>query len=120
MGPRPPHPRPMPRVGHVDHSNEFPNGIVENVVVEVWEMLITPTTTKTTTTTTTTTYFVLMDIKDDDNIPLFVGRPFLATVAALVNIKNKIKKSFSFSNKVVKIQYDNHIFESSKIYSFKS
>ena len=33
------------------------------------------------------TDFVIMDIKVDSNIPIILGRPFLATVGAIINFK---------------------------------
>ncbi|XP_050893582.1 uncharacterized protein LOC127100431 [Lathyrus oleraceus] len=31
--------------------------------------------------------FVIMDIKEDSHIPIILGRPFLATVGAIINVK---------------------------------
>ena len=31
--------------------------------------------------------FVIMDIEEDTKVPLLLGRPFLATVAALIDVK---------------------------------
>ena len=32
--------------------------------------------------------FVVIDIEEDKQIPLFLGRPFLATRAALIDVEN--------------------------------
>ena len=31
--------------------------------------------------------FVIMDMEEDTEVPLLLGRPFLATVAALIDVK---------------------------------
>ena len=33
------------------------------------------------------TDFIVMDIKEDSNIPIILGRPFLETVSAIIDVK---------------------------------
>ena len=39
--------------------------------------------------------FVIMDIEEDTKVPLLLGRPFLATVVALIDVKKRITNSQS-------------------------
>ena len=51
-----------------------PKGILEDVLIKV-EKLIFPVD------------FVVIDIEEDKQVPLLLGRPFLATRAALIDVK---------------------------------
>lgn len=53
----------------------YPKGIVENVLVKV-EHFDFPT------------YFVVLDMPEDANVPLILGRPFLATGRALIDVQD--------------------------------
>ncbi|XP_057790981.1 uncharacterized protein LOC131008098 [Salvia miltiorrhiza] len=55
-----------------DHSLTYPKGIVEDVLVQV-EQFIFPAD------------FVVLDMPEDKNTPLILGRPFLATDRALID-----------------------------------
>lgn len=33
------------------------------------------------------TDFIIMDIMEDEEIPIFLGRPFLSTTGAIINVK---------------------------------
>ncbi|XP_050875112.1 uncharacterized protein LOC127078722 [Lathyrus oleraceus] len=57
-----------------DHSVKFPVGMLENVIVRVGQFYIP-------------TDFIIMDIKEDSNILIILGRPFLATVGAIIDVK---------------------------------
>ncbi|XP_042386505.1 uncharacterized protein LOC121978194 [Zingiber officinale] len=57
------------------HSCRFPMGIVEEVPLEVGGCVIP-------------TDFIIMDMKEDPKIPIILGRPFLATAGALIDVKN--------------------------------
>ena len=59
----------------VDGSLTFPKGIIEDVLVKV-DKLIFPV------------YFVVLDMEEDIEAPLILGRPFLATGQALIDVKN--------------------------------
>lgn len=59
----------------VDRLVTYPRGIVDNVLVKV-DKFIFPAD------------FVVLDMEEDKNIPLILGRPFLATGAAMINVQN--------------------------------
>ncbi|XP_047949473.1 uncharacterized protein LOC125195358 [Salvia hispanica] len=56
-----------------DKSVKFPNGILENVLVRVNDFIFPVD-------------FVVLDMKEDPNVPLILGRPFLATGKALIDV----------------------------------
>ena len=58
----------------VDRTLAHPEGILEDVLIKV-EKFIFPIG------------FVVIDIKEDKQVPLLLGRPFLATGAALIDVK---------------------------------
>ncbi|WJX67426.1 hypothetical protein P8452_51892 [Trifolium repens] len=58
-----------------DRSIAHPHGIVEDVLVKV-EKFIFPAD------------FVVLDIEEDENVPIILGRPFLATGDATIEVKN--------------------------------
>jgi hypothetical protein len=57
-----------------DRSVKYPLGILENVPVRVGQFVIP-------------TDFIVMDIREDSNTPIILGRPFLATADALIDVK---------------------------------
>ncbi|XP_050897403.1 uncharacterized protein LOC127104254 [Lathyrus oleraceus] len=57
-----------------DRSVKYPIGILENIPVQVGQFFIP-------------TDFIIMDIKEDSNIPIILGRPFLAIVGAIIDVK---------------------------------
>ncbi|XP_042016265.1 uncharacterized protein LOC121764286 [Salvia splendens] len=56
-----------------DKSVKFPNGLLENVLVRVIDFIFPVD-------------FVVLDMKEDPNVPLILGRPFLATGKALIDV----------------------------------
>lgn len=58
----------------VDRSIKFPVGMLENVPVRIGKSYIPAN-------------FVIMDIKEDSHIPIILGRPFLATIGAIIDVK---------------------------------
>jgi hypothetical protein len=68
-------------------------GFVEDVPVKI-EGIYIPTD------------FVVVDIEEDDDVPIIIGRPFLATTGALVAIKNG-RIVFQVSNKMVGFELEN-------------
>ena len=58
----------------VDRSMAQPEGILEDVLVKVGKFIFPMD-------------FVVIDIEEDKKIPLFLGRPFLATGASLIDVK---------------------------------
>src|SRR5262249_17998184 len=56
-----------------DKSIRYPRGIIEDVLVKV-DKLIFPVD------------FVIMEIEEDYEVPIILGRPFLATAKALIDV----------------------------------
>ncbi|CAL1382306.1 unnamed protein product [Linum trigynum] len=56
-----------------DRSVKIPKGVVENVLVKVGKFILL-------------TYFVILEMEEDRGVPLILGRPFLATGDALINV----------------------------------
>ncbi|KAL8529908.1 hypothetical protein ACS0TY_007105 [Phlomoides rotata] len=59
-----------------DRTVTYPRGIVEDVLVKV-DKFIFPVD------------FVVLDMVEDKAIPLILGRPFLATGGAMINVRNR-------------------------------
>ncbi|XP_070666416.1 uncharacterized protein [Malus domestica] len=57
-----------------DRSVTYPKGLVEDVLIKV-DQFILPAD------------FLVLDMKEDQNIPILLGRPFLATAGALIDFK---------------------------------
>lgn len=57
-----------------NHSVKYPIGILENILVQVGQFFIPID-------------FIIMDIKEDSNIPIILGRPFLETAGAIIDVK---------------------------------
>ena len=57
-----------------DKSMAQPEGIMEDVVVKVGKFIFQID-------------YVIIDIEEDKKIPLLLGKPFLATGEALINVK---------------------------------
>ncbi|KAL0367422.1 UNVERIFIED_CONTAM: hypothetical protein Sradi_3632300 [Sesamum radiatum] len=57
-----------------DRSIKYPGGITENVLVKVGKFVIPVD-------------FIVLDMEEDKNMPLILGRPFLATSRALVDVQ---------------------------------
>ncbi|XP_058745975.1 uncharacterized protein LOC131618833 [Vicia villosa] len=57
-----------------NRSVKYPVGVLENVPVRIGQFYIP-------------TDFIIMDIKEDVNTPIILGRPFLATAGAIIDIK---------------------------------
>ncbi|XP_074572726.1 uncharacterized protein LOC141829209 [Curcuma longa] len=59
-----------------DQTCRYPKGLVEDVPVEVGGFTIP-------------TDFVVLDMDEDPSIPIILGRPFLATAGANIDVKNR-------------------------------
>ena len=57
-----------------DRSYQHPRGIVENVLVKVGKFVLPAD-------------FVILDMEEDDSVPIILGRPFLATGKAQINVQ---------------------------------
>ncbi|KAD3069042.1 hypothetical protein E3N88_36922 [Mikania micrantha] len=56
-----------------DRSVKYPRGIVQNVLVKIDRFLFPVD-------------FVILDMEEDERVPLILGRPFLATARALIDV----------------------------------
>ncbi|XP_021722473.1 uncharacterized protein LOC110689963 [Chenopodium quinoa] len=59
----------------VDRSVKFPLGVLENVPLRVGKLFIPCD-------------FVVMEMEEDAHVPIILGRPFLATAGAIIDMKN--------------------------------
>ena len=57
-----------------DRSLAHPRGIIEDVLVKV-DKFIFPAD------------FIVLDMEEDTNVPIILGRPFLATCQALIDVQ---------------------------------
>ena len=57
-----------------DRSLKHPKGVIEDVLIKV-DKFIFPT------------YFIVLDMEEDEEIPIILGIPFLATSRALIDVK---------------------------------
>ncbi|GJU15258.1 hypothetical protein Tco_1143224 [Tanacetum coccineum] len=70
-----------------NHSTQYPREIAENVIVKI-DKFIFPMD------------FVVLDMKEDHKIPIIIGRLFLATTHAMIELFNK-KISFEVGNETI-------------------
>ncbi|GKB26924.1 DNA-directed DNA polymerase, partial [Tanacetum coccineum] len=59
-----------------DGSIQYPRGIIENVLIKV-DKFVFPIA------------FVILDMPEDSRVPIILGRPFLATARAMIDVFNK-------------------------------
>ncbi|GJY74822.1 DNA-directed DNA polymerase [Tanacetum coccineum] len=59
-----------------DRSIQYPRGIIENVLIKV-DKFVLPID------------FVILDMPEDSRVPIILGRPFLATTRAMIDVFNK-------------------------------
>ncbi|GJW31533.1 DNA-directed DNA polymerase [Tanacetum coccineum] len=59
-----------------DRSILYPRGIIENVLIKV-DKFVLPID------------FVILDMPEDSRVPIILGRPFLATARAMIDVFNK-------------------------------
>ena len=78
-----------------DRSIIFPAGILEDIPIKVGKIYIPAD-------------FVVVDIKEDSEIPILIGRPFLATVGVVINVKYG-KIVFHVGDKKVEFEITNLI-----------
>ncbi|KAI5418633.1 hypothetical protein KIW84_043021 [Lathyrus oleraceus] len=57
-----------------DRSVKYPVGMLENIPVRICQFYIP-------------TDFIIMDIREDSNIPIILGRLFLAIASAIIDVK---------------------------------
>ncbi|GKF22573.1 DNA-directed DNA polymerase, partial [Tanacetum coccineum] len=61
---------------HPDRSIQYPRGIIKNVLIKVDKFVISID-------------FVILDMPEDSRVPIILGRPFLATARAMIDVFNK-------------------------------
>ncbi|GJT60077.1 DNA-directed DNA polymerase [Tanacetum coccineum] len=59
-----------------NRSIQYPRGIIENVLIKVDKFIIPID-------------FVILDMPEDSRVPIILGRPFLATARAMIDVFNK-------------------------------
>ncbi|GJU57187.1 reverse transcriptase domain-containing protein [Tanacetum coccineum] len=69
-------PKPTLSLELADRSVQYPQGIAEDVLIKI-DKFILPID------------FVILDMKEDFRIPIILGRPFLATAQAMIDVFNK-------------------------------
>ncbi|GKB04484.1 DNA helicase [Tanacetum coccineum] len=78
-----------------DRSIQYPRGIAENVLIKI-DKFILPID------------FVILDMREDSKISIILGRPFLATARAMIDVFNK-KITLRVGNKEVIFDVDQSI-----------
>ncbi|GKE99477.1 reverse transcriptase domain-containing protein [Tanacetum coccineum] len=59
-----------------NHTYQYPIGVDENMLIQVGKLVLHVD-------------FVILQIEEDDRVPLILGRPFLHTTDAIIRVKNK-------------------------------
>ncbi|GJT09172.1 reverse transcriptase domain-containing protein [Tanacetum coccineum] len=59
-----------------DRSIQYPRGIIKNVLIKVDKFVLSID-------------FVILDMPEDSRVPIILGRPFLATARAMIDVFNK-------------------------------
>jgi hypothetical protein len=73
-----------------DRSVQYPAGIIKDVPVKVGEIYVP-------------TDFVVMEMEEDNQIPILLGRPFLATAGAIIDVKHG-KLAFNVGKETVEFE----------------
>ncbi|GJU05805.1 transposon ty3-I gag-pol polyprotein [Tanacetum coccineum] len=74
-------------IEHANKTTQFPKGIAENIMVKI-DKFVFPVD------------FVILDMEEDHRIPIILGRPFLATAHAMIDVFNK-KISFEVGDEII-------------------
>ncbi|GJX29738.1 reverse transcriptase domain-containing protein [Tanacetum coccineum] len=59
-----------------NHTYQYPMGVAENMLVQVGKFVFPVD-------------FIILQMEEDEKVPLILGRPFLHTVDAIIRVKNK-------------------------------
>ncbi|GJY46992.1 reverse transcriptase domain-containing protein [Tanacetum coccineum] len=59
-----------------NHTYQYPMGVAENMLVQVRKFVFPVD-------------FIILQMEEDDRVPLILGRPFLHTADAIIRVKNK-------------------------------
>nr|XP_027062041.1 uncharacterized protein LOC113688428 [Coffea arabica] len=74
----------------VDRSIRHPMGVLENVLIKVQKFIIPVD-------------FVVLDMEEDVNVPIILGRPFLATAGTIIDVK---RDKFKFQIGEEEVEFD--------------
>ncbi|GJV40841.1 reverse transcriptase domain-containing protein [Tanacetum coccineum] len=86
-----------------DRSFQYPVGIVENMLVKVGKF-------------TFLADFVILEMKEDSKVPLILGRPFLHTADAVIQVKqNNSTLDIDVIEEILEEDFDALLDEGSKI-----
>jgi len=85
-----------------DRSTIQPVGFVEDIPVKIEGIYISAD-------------FMVVDIEEDHDVPILLGRPFLATAGAIIHVKNG-RIVFQVSDKIVGFELEN-VMKGPSIYS---
>ncbi|XP_038976654.1 uncharacterized protein LOC113463578 [Phoenix dactylifera] len=83
-----------------DRSVKYPLGVLENVLIKVKKFIIPVD-------------FIVLEMEEDTEIPIILGRPFLATAGAIIDVKNG-----RLTLKVGEEEVEFNLFEATKYPSF--
>ena len=89
------------RLFMADGSCVYPTGMIKDLPVEVEDISIP-------------TDFVVMDMSEDPFAPIILGRPFLATVGAIIDVK-RARMTFEVGNETVEFHFNKTMRECMKI-----
>jgi hypothetical protein len=90
-----------------DKSTTIPIGICENVPVQVANSCLILTD------------FVVLEMPEDDNMSIILGRPFLNTASAVINC-NQGKVTFNINDKEYTVYFPNKIDRKNALNSIKN
>ena len=57
-----------------DRTLAFPRGVVEDVLVKVYKLILP-------------TYFIILDMDEEKDVPIILGRQFLATCRTVIDVQ---------------------------------
>ena len=89
------------RLFMADGSCVYPTGMIKDLPVEIEDISVPND-------------FVVMDMPEDPFAPIILGRPFLATVGAIINVK-KAQMTFEIGNETVEFHFNKTMKEVMKI-----
>ena len=75
-----------------DGSCKFPLDIMEDVQIQVGRFFVPND-------------FIVMDVDEDPVVPIILGRPFLATAGAIIDVKEGLL-TFSIGEEIIEYQFN--------------
>nr|XP_012573962.1 uncharacterized protein LOC101515058 [Cicer arietinum] len=77
----------------VDQSIKYPVGILEDVPIKVGQLFILAN-------------FVVLEMEEDSQVPILLGRPFLATIGVVIDVKHE-KLVFNVGDEKIEFNFSN-------------